>query len=108
MPKLIFSGIQLEELKEISKPLVDALSRLTLTDREHFTLEYVDKCFVFDGEVVPAAASVDVRWFDRPLTMQDEVAVVVDQAIRDKGYEFVEVIFTVMNKRGYYEDAEHL
>lgn len=106
MPKLIFKGVEIEEIKEMSTQLVDTLAGLTNAPRNVFTLECVESAFVYDGEIVKPAPVIEVNWIERGQIVKDQVANAIDQAVRAKGYEHVEIIFTELKKGDYYINAK--
>jgi len=107
MPQLIFSGVKHEEVKDISTQLVDTLAKIADAPRDYFTLEVNDNDFVFDGEIVKINPVIQVLWFDRGQAVKDEMASVLDQALRDKGYPNIEIIFETLGKESYFENAVH-
>lgn len=107
MPQLIFTGVKIEEVKDISTQLVDTLAEIADAPRDYFTLETNERPFVFDGEIIKINPVIQVLWFDRGQTVKDEMASVIDQALRNKGYQHIEIIFEALNKESYYENAVH-
>jgi len=107
MPQLIFSGVKHVEVKDISTHLVDTLAEIAAAPRDYFTLEINDNTFVSDGENVKINPVIQVLWFDRGQAVKDEMASVIDQALRSKGYPNIEIIFEALGKESYYENAVH-
>jgi hypothetical protein len=107
MPQLIFTGVKHEEVKDISTQLIDTLAKIADAPRDYFTLEVNNNDFVFDGEIIKINPVIRVLWFDRGQTVKDEMARVIDQALRSKGYPNIEIIFEALEKESYYENAEH-
>lgn len=106
MPKLVFKGVKLEEIKDISAQLVDTLAGIANAPRHVFTLECVENPFIFDGEIVQPVPVVSVQWIDRGQATKDLMATAIDQAVRSKGYENVEVVFSELKKGDYYINAK--
>ena len=102
MPQLIFKGVELETIKEISKPLVDELSLITDSPRDYFTLEYIDSKFIFDGQETPLYPLIEVKWFDRGQSCKDRVASAIKKSLKYKEYELIEVFFTPIEEEDYY------
>jgi len=107
MPQLIFTGIKHEEVKDISTQLIDTLAKIADAPRDYFTLEINANDFVFDKEIVIINPVVQVLWFDRGQAVKDEMASVIDQSLRNKGYEHIEIVFEDLGKESYYENAVH-
>ncbi|PGE06872.1 hypothetical protein COM64_32120, partial [Bacillus toyonensis] len=49
MPHVVFRGITTEQLKSISKPLVEELAENCECGTDNFTLELPSSTFVFNG-----------------------------------------------------------
>ena len=106
MPKLIFKGVEVEEIKEMSTQLVNTLAEIANAPRNVFTIECVESTFIYDGEIVQPAPVVEVKWIERGQIVKDQVAKTIDQAVRARGYEHVEVIFSELKKGDYYINAK--
>lgn len=107
MPHLVFAGVKPEEIKDISTTLTDTLSKITDAPRDYFTYEVKENYFIFDGEIVNVNPVIEVSWFDRGQQVKDDMAAAIDQVVRSKGYDRIEVIFDALEKESYYENAEH-
>lgn len=106
MPQLKFKGVKLEEIKEISTELVDTLAIIANAPRDYFTLEFIDSCFISENAIRTTYPIIEVKWFDRGQTCKDQMAKAIDHAIREKGYEHIEIIFFPLQKNDYYENGE--
>ena len=110
MPHLRFRAVEFDLLKALSTQLVDDLQPLMACPREDFTLEHISTTFIMDGEVSEAYPFVEVLWFDRGQTVQDQVAQVITMAIRDAFEEpqlDVAVIFSSLTPSAYYDNGQH-
>ncbi len=108
MPHLRFRGIKKEEVKEISRELVDQLAEIVQCPRDWFTLEYIDTEFIFDGKESAGYPFVEVLWFDRGQEAKDRAGAVVTKLIRRRyPVEDICVIFTNLNEKDYYENGNH-
>ena len=107
MPQIIFKGINESAVKKISKELPHNLAVITDTQEDWFTVEYMPNRFYFNGEEASGYPIVNVNWFDRGLDMQDKVAKEITKIVQNEGYEMVDVIFNLYEKRSYYENGEH-
>ncbi|RCU50455.1 MULTISPECIES: DUF1904 domain-containing protein [Corallincola] len=108
MPHLRFRGVSEQAIQNMSQALVDDLSQLLGSGRDHFTLECVSSSFIFDGDKVSPEPMVEVLWFPRPQTVQDQFAHLVTQALRDQGEtQDIAVFFQVLSAEAYYDNGEH-
>ncbi|GAA5213228.1 DUF1904 domain-containing protein [Corallincola platygyrae] len=108
MPHLRFRGVEQSRLKEISKGLVDELSELLESGRDHFTLECIESAFVFDGANVKPEPMIEVLWFPRPQDTQDKFANIVTQALKQAGEtQEIAVFFVTLTPSAYYDEGQH-
>lgn len=108
MPHLRFRGLEKNELLEISSNILEDISELTSTPKDHFTMEYIESIFIFDGkENGNRYPFVSVDWFARGEEMMEKTARIITNAIKKYGYEDVAVYFTDLEKARYYENGEH-
>jgi hypothetical protein len=107
MPQLKVRGIELIRLCEISKLLVDELEELLKCPRNYFTIECINSTFVMDGEIAMDYPIIEIAWFDRGQEIQDNVAKIVTNHMHKVGYKSVDIIFTVLEEKKYYENGEH-
>lgn len=107
MPQLIFKGIKEDTVKKLSMDLPAKLAKITDTQEDWFTMEYLPVRFYVKGEASDSYPVVNVNWFDRGESLQDEVALEITKAVQSEGYEMVDVIFNLLEKRCYYENGEH-
>lgn len=102
MPQLLIKGINVEQVKSISKSLVQELADLCACGTDNFTLEVVNSTFVFDGKEVLGYPFIEVKWFDRGLKVQNEFANIITKKVQSLGIEEVEVAFSTFMESGYY------
>lgn len=102
MPQLLIRGISVEQIKIISKPLVQELADLCACGTDNFTLEVVNSTFVFEGEEVPGYPFIEVKWFERGLDIQDEFASTITKHVHSLGIPEVEVAFVTFKESNYY------
>lgn len=74
MPHVVFRGITTEQLKRISKPLVEELAEICECGTDNFTLELPSSTFVFNGEEIEAFPLIEVKWFERGQEIRDRFA----------------------------------
>ncbi len=102
MPQLLIKGISVEQVKTISKPLVQELAELCACGTDNFTLEVMNSTFVFDGEEVPGYPFIEVKWFERGLEIQNEFANLITKQVHSLGIPEVEIAFTTFRESNYY------
>jgi hypothetical protein len=102
VPQLLIKGISVDQVKTISKPLIQELAALCACGTDNFTLEVLNSTFVFDGSEVPGYPFIEVKWFDRGLKVQDEFANIITKQVHSLGIPEVEVAFTTFKESDYY------
>ena len=108
MPMLKIKGIPQEEVMKESKELIDELVEIIECPRDYFTIELINTTFIMDGEVVAPPTIIEVAWFDRGQEVQDTVAKIITNNIRENlNIESMDLAFTVFEKEKYYENGEH-
>ncbi len=107
MPQLIIKGMEQEQIKKISRPLVDELQGIIGCPRDYFTIEAVNSVFIMDGEQQAVTPLVQVNWFDRGQQVQDQAAAAIFRHIAGVGFSQVETFFVVLQENNYYENGAH-
>lgn len=103
MPHLFIRGITVEQVKNISKPLVQELADLCNCGTDNFTLEVVNSTFVgCDGEEVPGYPFIEVKWFERGQKIQNEFANIITKKVQLLEIPEVEVAFSTFRESDYY------
>lgn len=102
MPHLFIRGISAEQVKIISKPLVEELANLCACGTDNFTLEIVNSTFVFEGIEVPGYPFIEVKWFERGQGIQNEFASIITKQVHSLDIPDVEVAFTTFRESDYY------
>lgn len=107
MPILTFRAVESEDIIKISKELIDELEALIKCPRDYFTIEVRNSTFIKDGVVDKWYPIIDVAWFDRGQEVQDKVAYIITNHLKNVGYDNVDVIFHKLIEKDYYENGEH-
>jgi hypothetical protein len=102
MPHLFFRGLSVEQIRTVSRELVEELAELCECPRDYLTLECLQTTAVFDGEVVPSYPFVEVAWFDRGSEIRHRFASILDRHIRSLGVAEAEIAFRVYLEDHYY------
>lgn len=106
MPHLFIRGITVEQVKSISKPLVEELAELCSCGTDNFTLEVLNSTFVFNEKEVPGYPFIEVKWFERGQDTRDRFAQIVSQQVLSLGIPEVEVAFTAFSESAYYANGK--
>ncbi|WDV46394.1 DUF1904 family protein [Clostridiaceae bacterium M8S5] len=108
MPHIKIRGMKKEEIQSISTKLLDELSRVIRSPKDHFTLEYIESTFIYDGELHNGGYPfINVDWFSREKETMQETANIITNMVRQFGYEDITVYFTDLKKENYFENGEH-
>jgi phenylpyruvate tautomerase PptA (4-oxalocrotonate tautomerase family) len=100
-------GVNVEEVRKISRELTDNLVKLIDCPREYIFLEVINTTSVFDGEIVATSPFVEVAWFEREISVQDAAAAEITRAVKSLGKPNVDVVFVTYKERNYYENGVH-
>ena len=109
MPHLRFRGMSRAIVKEVSKTLVATLAPIITSPEDHFVLEFIPAEFVQGGQVITGQPLIEVLWFTRPQALQDQVAVILTEALRAylEPEQNLCIIFTALEGHNYYENGQH-
>lgn len=102
MPRIVFKGIKKEELKNMSKKLVDELAHIVETTRDNFILEYSTNEYIFDGNEIEIYPLIEINWFKRTKEIEKKVYECIEKNIKNLGYSEVEVYFIELKEDSYY------
>lgn len=104
MPQLIFKGLKVTEVQQLSQSLLPQLVEISQTPKDHFMFEhYTGGELYLEGRRAQPYPLVEVILFARPQQMQDELAAAISKQILALGYPFCEIFFTHLKKENYYE-----
>lgn len=103
MPQLIFKGIEMKEVQQLSQTLLEPLSILTDTPEDYFIFEYPTTNYFFYGVPVKSYPLIEVIQFDRGKEIEHQTAVLIQNHVKLLGYDECEVYFTHIPKENYYE-----
>lgn len=101
-------AIKEKYVQGLSESLVSPLAAVVKTSEDNFTFEWINTRFFYRGQEDKSYPFVEVFWFERPQSVQDECARLITAQIKAFGeYEDVVVVFRVLSKVAYYENGEH-
>lgn len=108
MPHIRMRSLNANQVSAVSTTLIEELAKITGAPADNFTLELVQTQFFYGGESVTSFPFVEVLWFERVQSIQDECAVLITQKVKDiTQAEDVVVVFTKLSKESYYENGLH-
>ena len=108
MPQIKVRGINENELCKISEKMIDQLVGAVQCPRDYFEIECIKSVAIRNGKIAEVYPFVEVSWFDRGQTVQDMVAKIITNIIREElKIESMDLAFTVFEKEKYYENGEH-
>ncbi|MNK06306.1 hypothetical protein D3C87_242010 [compost metagenome] len=108
MPHIRMRGLKIEQVQTLSLELAAPLAEAMETDIDNFTFESVQTLFFSQGQENPGYPFVEVLWFARSQEVQDTCAKIITGKIQSlQAYEYVTVVFQVLNKNSYYENGKH-
>ncbi|SHH34837.1 DUF1904 domain-containing protein [Tepidibacter thalassicus] len=108
MPQIKIRGIEPNEICKISEKMIDKLVDVVQCPRDYFEIECIQSVAIRDGKIAPVYPFVEVAWFDRGQEIQDKVAKIITESIRENlNVESLDLAFTVFEKERYYENGEH-
>ncbi|WP_442602234.1 DUF1904 family protein [Paenibacillus sp. KN14-4R] len=102
MPHILVRGIQVEQMCEISTPLVTELAELCECDTDNFMIEILQTTSVFGGKIVETYPFIEVAWFERGKEVRDSFAEIVTKHVRSLDIPEVEIAFTTFQESSYY------
>ncbi|SHJ92193.1 DUF1904 domain-containing protein [Tepidibacter formicigenes] len=108
MPQIKIRGIKAQVVCKISEEMVDKLVDIVKCPRDYFEIECIQSVAIRDGKIAPVYPFIEVAWFDRGQEIQDKVAKVITDSIRENlDVESLDLAFTTFEKEKYYENGEH-
>jgi hypothetical protein len=106
VPHLVFRGVSVDQVKTISKSLVNELADVCSCGTDNFTLEICSSTFVFEENEVPGFPFIEVKWFERGQEVRDQFARVVTKHVQSLEIPEVEVAFTTFQESAYYSNGK--
>lgn len=107
MPQLIFKGISLDQVKQISTPLVSELAELCKCETDNFTLEVPQTAYVFNQQQVQGFPFIEVKWFERGQEIQDQFVNIITKHVHSLGIPELEIAFSVFLESAYYYNGKN-
>ena len=100
MPQIKIRGINENQICEISEKMIDELIDAVKCPRDYFEIECIKSVAIRDGKIADVYPFVEVAWFDRGQEVQDTVAKIITDNIRENlNIESMDLAFTVFEMR---------
>ncbi|EAA0009294.1 TPA: DUF1904 domain-containing protein [Clostridioides difficile] len=108
MPQIKIRGINENDICKISEKMINDLVEAVKYPRDYFEIECIKSVAIRNGKIADVYPFVEVAWFDRGQEVQDIVARIITDSIRNNlDVESMDLAFTVFEKEKYYENGEH-
>lgn len=103
MPQIIVKGLSPMDLIDLSQSLIQNLADISNTPIDYFRLERPEVTYYDLGQEVESYPLVEVIQFDRGQAVEGQMARLIQEAVKQLGYQECEVYFTHIAKENYYE-----
>lgn len=110
MPFFRFHFVDESRLAEVGSEMTDRLQEAIGCPRDHIVVENVHSSFIDGGEVKATNGwpFVEVDYFPRPREVQERVARVLYESLKDAGYPNSDIHFRYLQPENYYENGDAL
>ncbi len=99
MPQIKIRGINENDICKISEKMINDLVEAVKCPRDYFEIECIKSVAIRDGKIADVYPFVEVAWFDRGQEVQDIVARIITDSIRNNlDVESMDLAFTVFEK----------
>ncbi|MGE5086146.1 MAG: DUF1904 domain-containing protein [Bacillota bacterium] len=107
MPHIRFRALNSEQVATLSKTLLTDLASIIQTSEDNFTFELVQTQFFTQGQVSDGYPFVEVLWFERTPEVQQRVATLITENIKELIATDVAVVFQPLLQTNYFENGQH-
>lgn len=83
MPQIKIRGINENDICKISEKMINDLVEAVKCPRDYFEIECIKSVAIRDGKIADVYPFVEVAWFDRGQEVQDIVARIITDSIRN-------------------------
>ncbi len=107
MPHIRFRAIDISILRSFSGNLASRIRDVMKCPLEDVTIEHISSTYVSAFDPAPF---VEVLWFNRGQEVQDSAALVITEVVRQEFQnpeQPVTVVFTALDRSGYYDNGVH-
>lgn len=102
MPQLIFKGMKVTDVQQLSQDIISDLARITETPEDHFLIECPNHYYFDHGKLATGYPIVEVIQYDRGKEIESQMANIIGSAIKKLSYLECEVYFTHIPTENYY------
>lgn len=102
MPHFIVRGISPEQMRSISKRIIEDAAQICECGTDNFTIECLHTTSVFDGQITASFPFIEVTWFERGQEIRDRLADSIYGHVRSLGIAEVETAFIAYREDNYY------
>lgn len=108
MPFFRFHFVEASRLAGISRQMADKIQQTIGCPREHIVFELIHSSVVEDEAIKNGNGwpFIEVDYFERPREIQDAVAQILYDCLKDAGYPDSDVHFRYLQPENYYEDGK--
>ncbi|MDR1781459.1 MAG: DUF1904 domain-containing protein [Bacilli bacterium] len=107
MPHIKITQLNNEEVLSLSKEVLDDIVRVTNTPQHIIKFYATNTSIILNNEINNDCILVEVLWFNRPLTMKDEVAKILHNALLKRGFKEILIYFSDINGENYYNNLDN-
>lgn len=106
MPTLRFRAISQEVVLDIAEQMTEDLAMIFETPADNISIEIVNSTYIRSGKIDTAPYPiVEIIAFKRSEIIEGQAAQYITDTLRDKGFEYCEVIYFHPEKEDYYCDG---
>ena len=106
MPFFRFHFVEETRLAVVSRQMTDRIQHVVGCPRNHIVLEVIRSVIVGDEGIRGGEwPLVEVDYFERPEEIQEAVAGIVSECLREIGYANSDVHFRYLCAKNYYENG---
>lgn len=108
MPFFRFHFVEVSRLAGISRQMADKIQQTIGCPREHIVFELIHSSVVEDEAIKNGNGwpFIEVDYFERSREIQDAVAQILYDSLKDAGYPDSDVHFRYLRPENYYEDGK--
>ena len=108
MPHIRVRGTSKEDVAALSRMSTKDISDLCQCGVLDITWEISQTQFIVDGRADSGYPFVEFVWFDRGQETKNQIATVLDEALKQRGYSGDRaIIFTAVDQTNYFECGNH-
>lgn len=103
MPQIIVKGVSASRMEKLASPIIETVSRLVECPEDWVTVELCKSKFFTKEGLTEQYPIIQIWWYERPQTVQDQVAKELSEHFLKEGFSLVQISFHLFDKKDYYE-----